>query len=264
MITIAIYGICGRMGNAVASLALDDKDIKVVGALERRGHAMLGADVGSLIGRGKIDLPVSYDLSAKADVLLDFTEPSATLDALWSCLEKNMAMVIGTTGHNTEQRAAIEDAADKIPIVMSPNMSVGVNLLFEVVRRTAEILGDKYDVEIVEAHHRFKKDAPSGTARALVETIGDARQLGSPPVVYGREGALEERKRGEIGVHSVRAGDIAGDHTVMFVTNGERLEYTHRAHSRECFARGAIQAAKFVVGKTPAVYSMSDVLGLKY
>jgi len=263
MIRVAINGVCGRMGGVILSLALEDKEIKVVAALEHHGHPQLGADVGALTGRAGLGVPLSHALTAETDVLIDFTEPEATMTALETCQDKNIAMVVGTTGHSTEQRAAIEDAADKIPIVLAPNMSVGVNVLFELVRHAAAMLDDGYDVEIIEAHHRFKKDAPSGTAKGLLESIIEGREIENPQVIYGREGLTGERKRGEIGIHAVRAGDIVGDHTVLFATNGERIELTHRAHSRQCFARGAIQAVKFIFGKPPGLYTMSDVLGIK-
>ena len=263
MIRVAINGACGRMGGIVLSLALEDKEIAVVAALERRGHPQLGADIGALAGRAALGVPVTHALTAETDVFIDFSEPEGTMAALDTCQEKNIAMVIGATGHSTEQRAAIEDAADKIPVVLAPNMSVGVNVMYELVRHAARLLDDHYDVEIIEAHHRLKKDAPSGTAKSLLESVIEGREIENPKVIYGREGMTGERERGAIGMHSVRAGDIVGDHTVLFATNGERIELTHRAHSRQCFARGAIQAVKFIFGKPPGLYTMSDVLGIK-
>ena len=276
MIRAAVNGVCGRMGRIILALALDDEDIEVVAGLERPDHPDLGADIEMPAGRPAsrgllLPRPVSSDtvpevsqsLTEDVDVLIDFTTPDATMNVLRTCAESNTAMVIGTTGHSREQRAAIEEAAKKIPIVLAPNMSAGVNVMFELTRRAAELLDERYDVEVVEAHHRFKKDAPSGTARRLVEMIARGRGIENPGVTYGREGMVGERGGGEIGVHSVRAGDIVGDHTVMFATLGERIEITHRAHSREGFARGAILAAKYVVGKPARLYTMRDVLAIR-
>ncbi len=278
MIRAAVNGVCGRMGRTILALALDDEDIEVVAGLERPDHPDLGADIEMPAGRRALPAPprgvfslsrpvssdtVSQSLMENVDVLIDFTTPDATANVLRTCAESNTAMVIGTTGHSREQRAAIEEAAKKIPVVLAPNMSVGVNVMFELTRRAAELLDERYDVEVVEAHHRFKKDAPSGTAKRLVEMVAEGRGLENPGVTYGREGMVGERGGGEIGVHSVRAGDIVGDHTVMFATLGERIEITHRAHSREGFARGAILAAKYVVGKPARLYTMRDVLAIR-
>jgi len=263
MIRVAINGACGRMGSEIILLALEDKELRVAAALEYHAHPQIGADIGAALGRGTLGLAVSHTLAAEADVLIDFTDPAASMEALWICQDRKMAMVIGTTGHTTEQKASIEDVAETIPIVLAPNMSVGVTVLFELVRRAAQLLDERYDVEIIEAHHRFKKDAPSGTAKGLVEAIVDGRKSEGAKVVYGRAGAVGERGQGEIGVHAVRAGDIVGDHTVMFARTGERVELTHRAHSRQGFARGAIRAAKFVFGKRPGLYTMRDVLGIE-
>jgi len=198
------------------------------------------------------------------DVVIDFTAPEATLSNLEICKENKKAIVIGTTGFNTEQKNKIAKASNLIPIVFSPNMSVGVNLLFNLVKRTAEVFGDEYDIEITEAHHKFKKDAPSGTALKIAEIIANTlgRDL-EKNAVYGRKGIVGERRRGEIGIHSIRAGDIVGDHTILFSTPGERIEITHRAHTRETFARGAVKAAKFVTSKKNGLFDMADVLGIK-
>ena len=262
MIKIAVNGVCGRMGRMILGLAFQDEEIEVAAGLEHPGHGDLGVDLGTLAGGGETGVKVTQSIKENIDVLIDFTTPDATMNALWTCPESNTALVIGTTGHSREQHAAIEDAAKMIPIVLAPNMSVGVNVMFELTRRAAELLDDRYDVEIVEAHHRFKKDAPSGTAKRLVEIVAEGRGAKKPAVVCGREGMGGGRKPGEIGVHAVRAGDIVGDHTVTFTTLGERLEITHRAHSREGFARGALLAAKFIAGKPPGLYTMHDVLGI--
>jgi 4-hydroxy-tetrahydrodipicolinate reductase len=173
-------------------------------------------------------------------------------------------LVVGTTGHSDEQRALLEKTSKSLPVVLSPNFSVGVNTLFWLTRKAAEMLGPDFDLEIVETHHRLKKDAPSGTAKKLAEILGEARKLDlEKNVVYGREGLVGERPATEIGVHSIRGGDVVGDHTVMFVGRGERLELTHKASSRETFARGALRAAQWIVGRPPGLYSMEDVLGLR-
>lgn len=261
MITIAINGACGRMGSRLIQLVREDSDLKLVAALERQGHPSLGADIGQLHGCGTLGVPLTEALTGKADVLIDFTVPESTVARAAQCAERGVAMVIGTTGLTDEQKKAIERATHRVPCFMAPNMSVGVNLLFDVAAQVAKALGQEYDIEIVEAHHRFKKDAPSGTALKLAEKIAQAtgRDL-AQDAVYGRHGITGERKRKEIGVHAVRCGDVVGDHTVIFCTLGERIELIHRAHTRDTFCRGALRAARFIVGKPPRLYSMEDLL----
>lgn len=195
-----------------------------------------------------------------ADVLIDFSSPSATEAICEAATKANRPMVIGTTGHSAEQQSIIEAAAREIPIVLAANFSVGVNALFSLAELAAKILGENFDVEIIETHHRMKKDAPSGTAKTLAEILQKAR--GTEKIRHGREGLIGERDKSEIGVHSVRGGDVVGDHTLIFAGDGERLELTHRASSRETFARGALRAARWVMGKPEGLYSMRDVLGL--
>ncbi|TCK03983.1 4-hydroxy-tetrahydrodipicolinate reductase [Phorcysia thermohydrogeniphila] len=260
MIKVAVTGAKGRMGNLIASLVLQDKDFKLVGVTERETTGVIGKEfsVGVKFYSSIKEMP------EKPDVVIDFTLPEATLKLLEEAKELKTALVIGTTGFSEEEKRKIEETAQEIPIVFSPNMSLGVNLLFKLVAEVTKALKDKgYDIEIFEIHHRFKKDAPSGTAMRLAEII--AENLGkdlSEIAVYGRKGIVGERKPNEVGVLAARMGDVVGDHTVFFATLGERLELTHRATSRETFARGAIVAAKWVANKKAGLYTMFDVLGI--
>jgi len=260
MIKVAVTGGKGRMGSLIANLVLQDKDFKLVGVTEKKTTEVIGKEfsVGVKFYSSIKEIP------EKPDVVIDFTLPEATLALLEEAKELKTALVIGTTGFSEEEKKKIEETASEIPIVFSPNMSLGVNLLFKLVAQVTRALKDKgYDVEIFEIHHRFKKDAPSGTAIRLAEIV--AENLGkdlSEVAVYGRKGIVGERKPDEVGVLSARMGDVVGDHTVFFATLGERLELTHRATSRETFARGALVAAKWVVGKGAGLYTMFDVLGI--
>jgi len=249
------------MGRRLVALVSEEGDMEVACALEEAGHAAMGRDAGELAGMGSIGVALSAALDEGVDVLIDFTAPAGTMARLGEAVEQGTAMLIGTTGLSPDQKAEIEKAAERIPILMAPNMSVGVNLLFRLAGEVAAALGEDYDIEIVEAHHRFKKDAPSGTALRIAECIAEAtgRDL-AKEAVYGRQGATGERTTKEIGVHAVRAGDIVGDHTVTFCTLGERIELTHRAHTRDTFVRGAIRAARFLAGQPAGNYAMKDVL----
>lgn len=264
MIAIVVCGAMGRMGKRILSCAHEDPEIEIVGAVERSKHDDLGQDAGELAGIGSISVPLTDLLEgcvANCDAVVDFSAPESALKHVELACGAGKASVVGTTGLSPEDREKIEECAKEIPIVVASNMSVGMNLLFDLVGEVAGRLGDAYDIEIVEAHHRFKKDAPSGSARTLAGEICKAtgRSL-EKAGVFGREGLVGERKSGEIGVHAVRGGDIVGDHTVIYSTLGERVELTHRAHSRDTFARGALRAAKFVSGRTPGLYDMRDVL----
>ncbi|MDR3306478.1 MAG: 4-hydroxy-tetrahydrodipicolinate reductase [Endomicrobium sp.] len=255
---LAICGAAGRMGRAIIAIAKEDSEIQISGALEYEGSKAIGA--GSPIISSDNDLE---NILKNADALIDFTNPESALKNLELAVKQKVPIVIGTTGFSEEQKKKISEAARVIPIVFSPNMSVGVNVLFKLVEEAAKKMSD-YDIEIVELHHNKKKDSPSGTAAKLAEvaasSVGrDINEVG----VYGRRCAVSARKKDEIGVLSVRAGDIVGDHTVYFAGPGERIELTHRAHSRDTFAAGAVRAAKWVVGKKPQLYDMSDVLSLK-
>ena len=262
MINIAINGVSGRMGRMILSLVQDAADIAVVAGVEHAGHPELGADLGSLIGKKDLGTAVTETINVPVDVVIDFSLPQGTMATLARCCADKTSLVIGTTGFDAKQIAEIGRAAGEIAVVFSPNMSVGVNVLFALVRRAAGVLGADYDAEIVETHHRFKADAPSGTAANLVKMIAEGRGEATPDVVYGRHGNPCKRKPGEIGVHAVRSGDTVGDHRVFFSALGETVEIAHRANTREGFARGALLAARFVVGKKPGLYTMHDVLGL--
>jgi len=263
---VAIAGSAGRMGRVLVEAVLRDPELSLAVALERPGHPALGRDAGEFVGSATgVAIRADFaDAIPAADVLIDFTRPEGTLVHLDACLKHGKAMVIGTTGFNDEQKARIAQAAKRVPVVMAPNMAVGVNATFKLAEVAAGILGDAYDVEIVEAHHRQKVDAPSGTALRLGEVV--ARALGrnlSDCSVHGRHGDTGERGAKEIGFHAIRGGDIVGEHTVIFAGTGERVEITVRSQSRATYAIGALRAAKYLRGRQAALYDMFDVLGLK-
>lgn len=264
MIKIIVTGACGRMGRRIARMVIGQEDMELAGAVERKNHPSFGKDLGEILGGDETGVVLEDDLKKvidKGEVLIDFTHPEATLGHLKLAGEGQKAMVIGTTGLGEKELAEVEGLAKNIPCVLSPNMSVGVNLLFSIAGQVAEVLGEDYDMEIVEAHHRHKKDAPSGTARKLGEILAEARKQNLEKVaVYGRRGMVGERPKESIGIHAVRGGDIVGDHTVIFAGPAERIELTHRAHSRDTFAQGAIRAARFAAKAPPGLYSMQDVL----
>jgi len=244
MTKIVLTGAKGRMGATVRACVNSYSDIELVGEVD------LGDALSAHIG--------------KADVVVDFSAHTATIGILECCAAHRKAAVIGTTGHSEAERAQIATFACQIPVVFAPNFSVGVNTLFWLTRKAAEILGPEFDIEIIEMHHRLKKDAPSGTAKALAEILADVRGLDLKDAArHGRAGIVGERTKTEIGIHAVRGGDIVGTHTVLFAGSGERLELTHHATSRETFAHGALRAARWVVGKSPGLYDMLDVLGLR-
>ncbi len=264
MIKLAIAGICGRMGTAVLRLAVSDPDFEIVGALERKDHPLLGRPLDALLAEAPASCVVEENPAGsldRADVLVDFSEASSSLRYFRLASERKKAVVIGTTGllqKDIEELSAMANAK----AVISPNMSIGVNLMFELVRRAASALTSDYDIEILELHHKWKKDAPSGTALRLRQVLEAARPETSFSQVTGREGMVGERSSSEIGVLALRGGDIVGEHTVFFAGVGERLEITHRAASRDNFARGALLAAKWVVRQPAGVYDMRDVLGI--
>jgi 4-hydroxy-tetrahydrodipicolinate reductase len=265
-IRFAITGASGRMGRTLTEAILNSPDAKLAGALDVPGSAFLGKDAGELIGT-PCGVAISDDIEAalsKVDCLIDFTRPEGTMKHLEVCRKRGVHMVIGTTGMNTEQKLTIQDASRDIPIVFAPNMAVGVNLVFKLLDTAARILNEGYDVEIVEAHHRHKVDAPSGTALRMGEVVAAAlgRDL-ADCAVYGREGITGERPATQIGFTTVRGGDIVGDHTVMFIGTGERVEITHKASSRMHFAQGALRGARFLKGKSRGLFDMQDVLGLR-
>ncbi len=267
MVRIIVTGVTGRMGSRIAALAREYPDLEFAGAVERKGHEAVGKDIGRFAGTGETGVKVTdklEDVIDKGDVIIDFTSTGSTLQHLKIAAGHKKAMVIGTTGFSKEDIQSIGSLCNGMPVVLAPNMSVGVNLLLKILQDVAKVLGDDYDIEIVEAHHRLKKDAPSGTALKMAQVIADAVNRNLDEVaVYARKGLTGERTKKEIGIQTVRAGDIVGEHTVLFGGLGERIEITHKASSRDTFARGALKAAAWIAGKKPGLYDMQDVLGLK-
>ena len=262
MTSIAITGASGRMGRRLVALAHESKAFSIDGAVERADSPELHKDAGELAGVGRIGVPVTHDLKKTPQVLIDFTSPVGMRHWLKVCRDRGIAMVIGTTGLQPSDHATIDQAAADIAIVQAPNMSLGVNLLFKVAAEVAKRLGDDYDIEIVEGHHRFKKDAPSGTAMGIAEAILAATGKTRDALVFDRHGDDAVRKRGEIGMHALRIGDEIGRHTAYFAALGERLELTHVATNRDTFAHGALRAAAWVAAQKPGRYTVADVLGL--
>lgn len=265
MTRVAVTGAAGRMGRTLIEAVHQAEDLTLGAALERPGLTLLGSDAGELAGVGALGVTVGDDLAAAAgdfDTLIDFTVPQATLANLAVCESQGKAMVIGTTGIDAAGMERIRQAAESIAILMAPNMSVGVNLTFKLVELAARVLGDDVDIEIVEAHHRHKIDAPSGTALRVGQVVADAlgRDL-DEVAVYGRQGTTGARERQTIGFATVRAGDIVGEHTVLYAGNGERLEITHRAESRRNFAEGALRAVRYLREQRQGLFDMQDVLG---
>ena len=267
MIKVAITGATGRMGKALIEATNANDNTQVAVALERPGSTVIGADAGEIAGVGNLGVALVDDVSKVTgdfDVLIDFTRPEVTLTNLEACRQAGRSIVIGTTGFTDEQKQQIEDAAKDISVVFAPNMSVGVNLCLKLLDMAARVMGNDVDIEVIEAHHRHKIDAPSGTALRMGEVVADAlgRDL-KECAVYGREGNTGERDRGTIGFETIRAGDIVGEHTVMFADIGERVEITHKASSRMTFANGAVRAASWVMQHKSGLYDMQDVLDLK-
>jgi len=262
-IKLAISGAAGRMGRRIIALAHEDENLQVAAALEHADSKHIGEDAGLLSGVGTINVPVSTSTDGDWDVLVDFSTPTGTMNYLDACLETGRKLVTGTTGLEVDQIERIESAAREIPIVRAANMSVGVNVLLRAVKMMAATLDASFDVEISETHHRFKVDAPSGTAIALRDAVVEGRTVHDGPdatVVHGRAGQVGPRPAGEIGMHALRVGDTVGDHTVYFGNLGETLTLGHSAHSRDTFAAGALRAAKWLAGKEAGLYSMQDVL----
>jgi 4-hydroxy-tetrahydrodipicolinate reductase len=267
MTRIAITGAAGRMGRSLIEAVHNTEGLQLTAALEHPDSTLLGSDAGELTGLGRLDVRLAADLAAvsdKFDVLIDFTRPEPTLANLAICRAAGRRMVIGTTGFSEAQKLEIAAAANDIGIVFAPNMSVGVNLCLKLLDMAARVLGDEVDIEVIEAHHRHKVDAPSGTALRMGEVVAAAlgRDLASC-AVYGREGNTGERDRRTIGFETIRAGDIVGDHTVLFAGTGERVEITHKASSRMTFANGAVRAAGWLMRHQAGLFDMQDVLGLK-
>ena len=262
MTKIAISGAAGRMGRRIAALAIESEQFDIVSAMERAGENSLGSDVGELAGVGTFGVKVTETLEDRPDVLIDFSLPEGTMNWVEVCRGHGTAMVIGTTGLTPSQSAAVSDAAGEIAIVHAGNFSMGINVLLRIAAQVARALGEEYDIEIAETHHRFKKDAPSGTAIMLARAVCEAtgRDYGEAAVL-GRGGQCP-RKPGEIGMHALRVGDTVGEHAVHFGNLGETVTLSHSAHTRDTFARGALRAAQWVAGQKPGLYAMTDVLGL--
>jgi 4-hydroxy-tetrahydrodipicolinate reductase len=267
MIKIAVCGAAGRMGQRIINAVIEAEGVQLSGALERPGHPQAGQDVGLVAGCGALGVNISDDLNtvvAGCDVLIDFTSPKVSLKNLEVCALKRKSIVIGSTGFTPEERALAVELSRDIPAVLAPNMSVGVNVCLKVLKDVAKTLGDDFDVEIVELHHNKKKDSPSGTAVRMGEVVAEALGRDYNKVAnYHREGICGERTKAEIGMQTVRGGDIIGEHTVYFIGQGERIEISHRAMTRDMFSRGSVRAAKWVVGQKPGLYDMQDVLGLR-
>lgn len=264
---VAIIGASGRMGKALIDAVNQRSELVVSAAIERPDSSLIGADAGELAGVGKLDVPIVGSIDEvvdKFDVLIDFTTPETTVNNLAVCVAHHKKIIIGTTGFDEAGLAAIDNAAEKIAVIFAANFSVGVNLCLKLLAQAAEVLDDGYDIEVVEGHHRHKVDAPSGTAlrmgQVLADTLGrDLKQC----AVYGREGITGERDPNTIGFATVRAGDIVGDHTVLFATEGERVEITHKASSRMTFAKGAARCCSWIMNQSDGLFDMQDVLNLR-
>jgi 4-hydroxy-tetrahydrodipicolinate reductase len=262
-----VTGAAGRMGIRIIDAIYHTEGVELVGATEVKGHPRVGSDVGTLLGMENTSITLVDSLEKATpdfDVLIDFTSPESSLTSLEFMRSLKRAAVIGTTGFSSAQTERIKKVTQDIPCVCAPNMSVGINLMFTIIRQVAQKLKDEYDIEIIESHHRLKKDAPSGTAVEMAHILADATERELDAVaVHQRKGLIGARRPEEIGIQVIRAGDIVGEHTVLFGGPGERLEITHRAHSRDTFARGAVRAAQWVVIQQPGLYDMLDVLALK-
>ena len=260
---LIVCGAAGRMGKRIICLAVETGRFEIIGVVEKQGHPEIGKDAAVTAGSAGIGVKITDTLPVGADVVIDFSLPEAADTTIAYCLENNCSLVMGTTGLRPEQAEKIKTASRKIPIIYGTNMSVGMNVLFSLVGKTASMLGDDYDIEIIEQHHRFKKDAPSGSAMTLAENVCSETKRNFPDCIdFGRAGDCP-REKGHIGIHAVRAGDIAGVHSVMFTTLGETVTLSHNAHSRDGFAKGSLLAAVWLTGKKAGNYSMSDVLGIK-
>jgi 4-hydroxy-tetrahydrodipicolinate reductase len=267
MTKVIVAGATGRMGSRIVALIADYPELKLAGAFERKGVPFIGRDAGIAAGCGEVNIKIADGLEEvieDGDIIIDFTVPESTLKNIRLAASRKKGMIIGTTGLSAEQIKVIKDLSAEVPVVFAPNMSVGVNILFKVLKDIAPVLAEDFDIEIVEAHHRLKKDAPSGTALRFAQVIAGAVNRNLDEVaVYARRGITGERTKKEIGIQTVRAGDIVGEHTVLFGGLGERIEITHKASSRDTFARGALRAAIWLSDKKPGLYDMQDVLGLK-
>lgn len=267
MLRIGVAGAAGKMGGRITALSREYEGLGLAAAFEKKGHKDIGKDIGGVVGAGEMGISLSEGIAGiidDVDMIIDFTSIESTKENLALAAAKKKAMVIGTTGFSKDDLQEMDASLRGIPCVMASNMSLGVNLLLKVLQDVARVLGNDYDVEIVESHHRLKKDAPSGTALKMAQAISDALERNLDDVaVFARKGIIGARTQREIGIQTVRAGDIVGEHTVLFGGLGERIEITHKASSRDTFARGALKAALWLAGKPAGLYDMQDVLGLK-
>jgi 4-hydroxy-tetrahydrodipicolinate reductase len=262
--TLVVHGAAGRMGRRILALAAEERLFEIVGAVDYANHPDAGKDAGGLAGISQLGIVLGSEFPQKASVVIDFSLPQAAAQTIAWCQKSGTALVMGTTGLEKAQMDLLASAAKKIAIVQATNMSLGMNLLFSLVGKVAAALGQDYDIEITEAHHRFKKDAPSGSALSLAKSICEATSRDYPGcLVHGREGKDVQRQAGTIGMHAIRAGDIVGKHSIIYGTQGETITISHDAHSRDTFAHGALRAAKWAVNQKPGLYTMLDVLGLR-
>ncbi len=260
-VAIGINGAGGRMGQRLVALSKEDAELKIVCALEYPSHPLLGKDAGEIAGVGHLGVSLRslIPIDQQINAIIDFSTPEGTMGVLPMCLQRKIPLVVATTGHTAEEIKALEAASHQIAILFAPNMSLAVNVLFELVKVASKLLSGKgFDVEIIERHHRFKKDSPSGTALQFAKIVQSVQ--GQTEFMHGREGLVGERKPSEIGIHAVRVGDNVGEHTVIFSTLGETMELVHKGHTRDSYARGALLAAKFLADKPAGSYSMNDVL----
>lgn len=267
MTRVSVHGAAGRMGRNITKLLVEDKGATLVSAIEHAGNPAIGQDVAVLNGFSEpLGVVVTASLESaleRAEVVIDFSLPVAARALFEACRARKVAAVVGTTGLDAAARSALDALAKVAPVVAAPNYSVGLNALWAIAAQAVRVLGPEFDIEIVEMHHKHKVDAPSGTAVRLAEVVAQARGLDAKTAArHGREGQVGARTSGEIGIHALRGGDVVGDHTLILAGPGERIELTHRAHSREIFALGAVRAAHFVVGRAPGLYDMADVLGI--
>ena len=264
MIRVAITGVCGRMGRCLTRGIAQQRDMQLVGAIQYPSHPQIGSDAGVVAGIGDLGVAITGKLSnvlQSTDVVIAFSKPEPTLDHLRQVVHADKAMVLGTTGFSRDELATIKTLASRIRCVMAPNMSLGVNVMLQALELIAKALGNDYNIEVIEAHHNHKADSPSGTALRVAETIATTLDRDLDEVgVYGRHGIIGPRPKKQIGIHAVRGGDIAGDHTVLFATEGEQLSVVHRAHSPEAFAKGAIRAARWVIDAPKGLHDVSKVL----
>lgn len=260
---IAVNGACGRMGQRIVQLAHEDAELTIGAALDSAGHPNHDRDIGEIAGVGRLGVPVAAQLAPgqRIDVVIDFSTPEGTLAVLPACVDRHIPIIVATTGFSEKQKQDVEAAAHHTALLFTPNLSLVVNVLFKLVREAAAAVRERgFDVEIIERHHRYKKDSPSGTALQFAHIIQEA--MGDMPLRYGREGLVGERPANEIGMHAIRVGDNVGEHTIIFSTLGETLELVHKGHTRDAYVRGALQAAKYLANRPAGRYTMADVLGL--